>query len=211
MYQKIESSEKKSAKKTSNVRNNRDSVLLHFMFIRDEITSLPRSSKSNHNKKLDDDRTTPQVGKAKTTSSKTCRQKLAEEKELNDRLLSSMEAYEHAIQRIDLIALHAMSTLGDVQVGGRKPKLEIKEMAIAIAKKHLQEKKKLPTWKELYYKVRHELFKKNPQRFIEMVKKGMDDREVLSNSIDPSWSYWSNVDGLVSERTLSTILTSLRK
>jgi hypothetical protein len=211
MEQKRELSKKKPVKKPSKVRNNRDSVSLYFMFIRDEITSLPRPRQDNRNKKLDDGQVAPNVAQAKPTSSKTRHQELADERELNDRLLDRLDSYEHTIQKIDRIALHALNTLSDVQVGGRKPNLEIKEITRAIAKKYLQEGKKLPTWKELDYKTRHELFKKNPQHFIEKVKKGLDPREVLRNSIDPNWSYWRTVGGLVSERTWSAILTEIRK
>ncbi len=207
-------STKSKAKKAKKTQNNKDSALFYFMFIRDEITSLPRPRQGNRNKKLDDGQVAANVAKAKPTSSKTRHQELAEERELNDRLLDRLDSYEHAIQKIDRIALHALKTLGDVQVGGRKPNLEIleiKEIAKAIAKKYLQEGKKLPTWKELDYKTRHELFKKNPQRFIEKVKKGLDSREVLRNSIDPNWSYWRTVGGLVSARTWSAILTEIRE
>jgi hypothetical protein len=211
MQSKNDTTETKTEKRAKKTRTNKDSALLHFMFIRDEITSLPRPRQGNRNKKLDDDQVAPNVGKAKPTSPKTCHQELAEEREQNDRLLDRLDEYERAIQKIDWITLHALRTLGNVQVGGRKPNLEIKELARAIAKQYLQEGKKLPTWKELDYKVRHALFKKDPQGFIERVKNGLDLREVLRNSIDPNWSYWRNVEGLVSERTWSAILTEIRE
>jgi len=210
MEQKSELSKKKPVKKPSKVRNNRDSVLLHFMFIRDEIMSLPRPGKGNRNNKLDDDKVAPNVVKAKSTTSKSFNNELAKERELNDRLLDKLDAYEHAIQKIDWIALHALKTLDDVQVGGRKPKLEITEMAIAVAKRHIEHKKKLPTWKELHNEVRHDFFKNDPQLFIKKVKKSMDPEEVARNSKDPKWSYWRHVAGLISERTASSILTQLR-
>ena len=211
MDQKIKFSEAKSAKKIRRIRNNRDSTLLHFMFIRDEITALPRPRRGNRNKKLDQAQLLPTDAKAGPTSSKKLQQELAEETALNDRLLGRLDAYDHAIQNIDRIALHALQTMEDVQVGGRKPNIEVKEMARVVAKKHLQERKKLPTSKELDDKVRHELFKENQKLYIEKVKKGLDQREVLRNSIEPTWSYWRNVGSLVSERTWSAILTEIRQ
>ena len=211
MDQKIETGGETSVKKVSRVRNNRDSILLHFMFIRDEITALPRPHRGNRNKKLDHAQLVPTDAKVGATSSKKLQQVLAEERALNDRLLERLDDYDHAIQHIDRIALHALQTLGDVQVGGRKPNVEVKEMARTVVKKYMQEGKKLPTWRELDYEVRHELFKENPKLYIEKVKKGLDYREVLRNSIDPSWSYWRNVGGLVSERTWSEILKKIRE
>ena len=211
MDQKIESSEEKSANKVSRVRNNRDSMLLHFMLIRDEITALPRPHRGNRNKKLDHVKLVPTDAKIELTTSNELQQELAGETALNDRLLERLDEYDHAIQRIDRIALHALQTLGDVQVGGRKPNLEVKEMARAVVKKLLQEGKNLPTSKELDYKVRHELFKENPKIYIEKVKQGMDRKEVLRNSIHPTWSYWRNVGSLASERSWSEILKKIRE
>ena len=211
MDQKIEFSEAKSANKVSRIRNNHDSMLLHFMFIRDEITALPRPHRGVCNKKLDHAQLVPTDAKVGSTPSKKLQQELAEERALIDRLLQRLDEYDHAIKHIDRIALHALQTLGEVQVGGRKPNVKVKEMARAVVKKLLQEGKKLPTWKELDYKVRHELFKENPKLYIEKVKNGLDSREVLRNSIDPIWSYWRNAGGLVSERTWSEILKKIRE
>ena len=186
-------------------------MLLHFMLIRDEITALPRPHRGNRNKKLDHVKLVPTDAKIELTTSNELQQELAGETALNDRLLERLDEYDHAIQRIDRIALHALQTLGDVQVGGRKPNLEVKEMARAVVKKLLQEGKNLPTSKELDYKVRHELFKENPKIYIEKVKQGMDRKEVLRNSIHPTWSYWRNVGSLASERSWSEILKKIRE
>jgi hypothetical protein len=101
-----------------------------------------------------------------------------------------------------------LSTIYDVQVGGRKPKQEINETARDIAKIILQKNKKLPTAKELYYEVRKDFFKKNPQEFIRIVSKKyhMDPSAVLQNSRDPSWDYWKQVLGVTSERRVSEFL-----
>jgi hypothetical protein len=210
MQQKNDSTQAKAAKKVRKTRNNRDYALLHFMFIRDEIAPLQRPRLGHLNKKLNDDQIDAPLEQVRPASAKGCREQLAEERTLNDRLIERLSAYELAIQRIDRIALHALSKFDDVQVGGRKPKLEVKEMAKEIATRHLQDKKKLPTWRELDYAVRHYFFKNDPQIFIEKVKKGMDSVEVARYRIDPNWSFWRTVDGLISERTLSSILTQLR-
>ncbi len=201
---------KKPVSKVSKTHNNRDSALLYFMFIRDEITLLPRPQQAQKNKKLDGDQTGRLLKQLNPASSPRGHEDLAKEKGLNDLLLKKLDAYEIAIQRIDRIALHALRSFTAVQVGGRKPKLEIKEVAIAIAKRRLEHKKKLPTWKELHYEVRHYFFKNDPHFFIKKVSKDMDPVEVKRNSIDPNWSYWRSVDGLISERTASSILTQLR-
>jgi hypothetical protein len=210
MPQDNDLNETKAVSKSSKTRNNRDSALLHLMFIRDEITLLPRPRKGRHKEKSDDDLTVRLEKQLTPTSSKRCKEELAEEKKLNGLLLERLEAYELAIQKIDQISLHALSTFAAVQVGGRKPKLEISEMARAIAKRHMEHKKELPTWKELHYEVRLHFFKNDPQLFIKKMKKGMDPVEVERNSIDPKWSYWRTVEGFISERKVSSILTQLR-
>jgi hypothetical protein len=210
MPQDNDLNETKAVSKLSKTRNNRDSALLHLMFIRDEITLLPRPRQGQHKKKLDDEKTGRLRKQLNTTSSKRCSEKLAEEISLNALLLERLDEYELAIQRIDRIALHALCSFSAVQVGGRKPKLEINEMAKAIAKRHMEHKKELPTWKELHYEVRHHFFKNDPQLFIKKMKKGMDPVEAERNSIDPKWSYWRTVEGFISERKVSSILTQLR-
>ena len=55
MQSKNDTTETKTEKRAKKTRTNKDSALLHFMFIRDEITSLPRPRQGNRNKKLDDD------------------------------------------------------------------------------------------------------------------------------------------------------------
>jgi hypothetical protein len=213
MQQKHDLIEARAAKKVIKTRNNRDSALLHFMFIRDEIAPLPRPRQVNFSKKLGEDKPDLPADQVKPASAKRCQQKLAEEKKLNDRLIERLEAYELAISKIDQISLHALNTIYDVQVGGRKPKQKIKEMANAIAKSYLQKYKKLPTGGKLLYEVRKDFFKNDPQEFIRMVcqENEMDQNEVLQNSRAPSWDYWKHVDGLTSERTMSAVLTQLRK
>jgi hypothetical protein len=212
MQQKNDLTEAKAAEKVRKTRNNRDSALLHFMFIRDEIAPLPRPRQDHLSKKLGDDQTDPPLEQVKRTSAKRCQEELAEERKLNDRLIERLEAYELAIQKIDLISLDALSTIYDVQVGGRKPKQEINETANALAKIHLQKNKKLPTSKELHYAVSKDAFKKDPQEFIRIVSQvnDMDRSVVLQNSRDPSWDYWKHVPGLTSDRAMSAVLTKLR-
>jgi hypothetical protein len=50
MPQDNDLNETKAVSKLSKTRNNRDSALLHLMFIRDEITLLPRPRKGQHKK-----------------------------------------------------------------------------------------------------------------------------------------------------------------
>jgi hypothetical protein len=145
MNQKNDLIEANAAKKVRKTRNNRDSALLHFFLIRDAITPLPRPRQGHLSKKLADDQPDLTVEQAKPASVKNCQEELAEEKKLNDRLIDRLEAYVLAIQKIDQVSLHALNTIYDVQVGGRKPKQEINETARDIAKIILQKNKKLPT------------------------------------------------------------------
>ncbi len=213
MHQKNDLFHAEAAKKVRKTRNNRDSALLHFMFIRDEIARLPRPCQGHLRKKIEDNQPALPVEQVKRASAKRCQEELAKEKNLNDRLIERLEAYEHAIQKIDEISLHALSVIYDVQVGGRKPKHQINEMANAIAKSYLQKNKKLPTGKELLYEVRKDFFKNDPQEFIRIVSQEneMDQSVALQNSRDPSWDYWKHVPGLTSERAMSAGLTRLRK
>ena len=195
-----------------NPRNNRDSALLYLMLIRDEIVQLPRPKRPQNllDKKLGNAPPTPALEQQKLTSAIPCEGLLAEERKLNDRLIDLLDAHNQAIQKIDRIALHALRKFRDVQVGGRRPKLDIKEIAEEIALNHFIKYKKLPTARDLLPKVRHSFFKKDPQQFIDRVKTGIDPKTVARYSIDPTWSYWGTVDGLTSERAMSTILTQLR-
>ena len=205
--------ETKAEKRAKKTRNNKDSALLNFMFIRDEITSLPRPQRGLLNKELDDDQAGPLIEQVKPTSPQRRHEELVEERKLNDRLIGVLEAYELAIQEIDRISLHAISTIYDVQVGGRNPKLAITKAAEAIAISHFHKNKKLPTGKELHYSVRKYFFKNDPQNFIRMVSEenNMDRSVVLENCRAPSWDYWQLVPGLTSERAMSKVLTQLRK
>jgi len=195
-----------------NPRNNRDSALLYLMVIRDEIVQLPRPKRPQNlpGKKLGNAPPTPALEQQKLTSAVPCEGLLAEERKLNDRLIDLLDAYNQAIQKIDRIALHALRKFNDVQVGGRRPKLDIKEIAEEIALNHFEKYKKLPTSRSLRQDVRESFFKADPYQFIEKVKKAMDPKTVARYSIDPAWSYWRTVDGLTSERTMSAILTQLR-
>ena len=195
-----------------NARNNRDSALLYLMLIRDEIVQLPRPQRPQNllNKKLVNAPPTLALEQQKSTSTRPCEELLAEEGDLNDRLIDLLEAYKQAIQKIDRIALHALRKFNDVQVGGRRPKLDIKGIAEEIAVYHFEKYKKLPTAENLLQQVRHSFFKKDPQQFIDRVKIGIDPKTVALYSVDPTWSYWKTVDGLTSERAMSTILTQLR-
>jgi hypothetical protein len=203
----------KDKKKAQKRRNNKDSALLHFMFIRDEITSLPRPPRGLLNKKLDEDQSDPPMEQVNSTSPQRRHEELVEERNLNDRLIVVLETYELAIQEIDRISLHAISTVYDAQVGGRKPKLSITKVAEAIAISHFDKNKKLPTGKELHHSVRKDFFKKDPQKFIQIVSREneMDRSVALQNSRAPSWDYWQLVPGLTSERAMSKVLTQLRK
>jgi hypothetical protein len=212
MQSKKDSTETKTKKRAKKTRNNKDSALLHFMFIRDEITSLPRPPRGLLNKELDNDQAGPLIEQVKPTSPQRRHEELVEERKLNDRLIGVLQAYELAIQEIDRISLHAISTIYDVQVGGRNPKLAITKLAETIAISHFHKNKKLPTGKELHSSVRKDFFKNDPQKFIRIVSQEneMDPSEVLQNSRAPSWDYWKLVPGLTSERAMSKVLTQLR-
>lgn len=195
-----------------NARNNRDSTLIYLMLIRDEIVQLPRPQRPQTllDTKLVNAPPSPALEQQKSTSTIPCEELLTKERKLNDRLIDLLEAYKQAIQKIDRIALHALRKFNDVRVGGRRPKLDIKEIAEEIALNHFEKYKKLPTAKNLLQQVRRSFFKKDPQQFIDRVKIGIDPKTVALYSVDPTWSHWETVDGLTSERAMSAILTQFR-
>lgn len=213
MQPEVDLTETKTEKWVKKTRNNKDSALLHFMFIRDEITALPRPRRGHIKKKLNDGQAGHPLEQVKPPSPQSPHEELVEERKLNDLLIGVLEAYELAIQKINRISLHAISTIYDVQVGGRKPKLSVTKVAETIAISHFEKNKRLPTGKELHYTLRKYFFKKDPEQFIRIVSQenDMERSVVLQNSRAPSWDYWQLVPGLTSERAMSKVLTQLRK
>ena len=42
------------------------------------------------------------------------------------------------------------------------------------------------------------------------IDKKMNEKELAIHSVNPTWDYWKHIDGVVSEKTISTILFELR-
>lgn len=191
-------------------RNTRDSSLLHFMFIRDAIGMFQRFKK-NPNKFAN-------KGNVKSAKSKEAglafknnqNIKQSEESKMIDTLFERLEAYEVLVEKIDYIAHHALTIVDGTQVGGRKPSFEVRKMAEKSAIEHFMKLGKYPSAAKLCEIVRRDFFKNSPQKFIQIVAKKLDKKEVEIHSIDPTWSYWKHIDGVVSQKTISNILNELR-
>jgi len=134
-----------------------------------------------------------------------------ESAKMMDWLVERLEAYDALVEKIDYIAHHALTIVDGTQVGGRKPSLEVKTVAVKLATEHYRKTGKYPPAVELCELVRRDFFKNSPQKYIDLVeKKIIDKNEVAIHRVDPTWAYWKRVRGLVSEKTISTILFELR-
>jgi hypothetical protein len=191
-------------------RSTRDSSLLHLLFIRDAIGMFPRPKK-NRGKS---------ASKGAVESKKSTQARLAliknqnieqdESAKVMDLLVERLEAYDALLEKIDNIAHNALTIIDGTQVGGRKPRLEVKTMVLKSAIDHHTKCGKYPSAAKLCEIVRRDLFKNSPKKFIEIVAKKMDAKEVERHSVNPTWDYWKHIDGVVSEKTVSTILLELR-
>jgi hypothetical protein len=191
-------------------RNSRDSSLLHFMFIRDAIGMFPRLQKSP----------SKSVSKGAVKGTKPKHARYALENILNIeqfnasqmvyKLAERLEAYDALLEKIDYIAHHALTIVDGTQVGGRKPSLEVKKMVIKSAIDYHTIKGRYPSAATLCEIIRRDLFKNSPQKFIDIVAKKLDVKEVEIHRVNPTWNYWKHIDGVVSEKTISNILFELR-
>lgn len=191
-------------------RSTRDTSLLHLLFIRDAIGMFPRLKKNRNNspgKKAVKSKKSTQLGLALRNNQNI---EQDESEEMMDWLVERLEAYDALVEKIDYIAHHALTIVDGTQVGGRKPSLEVKTMAVKLATEHHTETGKYPPAAKLCETVRRDFFKKSPQKFIDIVGKKMNAKEVVIHRVNPTWDYWKRVRGLVSEKTISTILFELR-
>jgi hypothetical protein len=190
--------------------STRDSSLLYLLFIRDAIGMFPRLKKNRSNsasRKAVKSKKLTQVGLALRNNQKFGQD---ESEEMMDWLVERLEAYDALVEKIDYIAHHALTIVDGTQVGGRKPSLEVKIMAVKLATEYHTETGKYPPAAKLCEIVRRYFFKNSPQKYIDLVAKKMNVTEVAIHRVNPTWAYWKSVRGLVSEKTISTILFELR-
>jgi hypothetical protein len=205
--------EKKKVKSTSKripKRSTRDASQLHFMFIRDAIVAFPWVKKNICKSGSKGAVKSPNSTQAEIALKNYQNTEQLEASRMVDSLVEKLEAYQALVEKIDFIAQHALTIFDRTQVGGRKPSLEVKTMAVKSATEYHMKLGKYPSAAKLCEIVRQDFFKKSPQRFIKIVGKKIDEKEVVLNSIDPKWAYWKHIDGVVSERTISNILYELR-
>lgn len=193
-------------------RTTNAKTLLHFMMIRDEIGMLPRP---NIRPQKSGAPATPIALKSKwlrgkSDSDQSSNHTLAQACETVDLLITRLEAYEDVIKKVDRIAHHALNLFDKVDVGGRKPDILINAMAVEIATDYKGRKGKFPTGKYLRDLVRAALFKRDPQSYIDRVKKGHDEKVVALDRRDPRWFDWEKYDGPISEKSMHNILVALR-
>lgn len=191
-------------------RSTRDSSLIHFLFIRDAIGMFPRLKKNRSKSAIKG----PVKSKKSTQAGLALRNnkniEQDESEEMMDWLVERLEAYDALVEKIDYIAHHALTIVDGTQVGGRKPSLEVKTMAVKLATDHHTEWGKYPPAAKLCEIVRRDFFKNSPQKFINLVAKKMKKEEVATHRVNPTWDYWKYIDGVVSEKTISNILFELR-
>jgi hypothetical protein len=191
-------------------RSTRDSSLLHLLFIRDAIGNFPRLKKNRSrsaSKGAVKSKKSTQAGLALISNQNIGQDESAK---MMDWLVERLEAYDALLEIIDNIAHNALTIIDGTQAGGRKPRLDVKTMVLKSAIDHHTKYDKYPSAAKLCRIVRRDLFKNSPQKFIDIVAKKMDAKEVERHSVNPTWDYWKHIDGVVSEKTVSTILLELR-
>ena len=206
----IKNSLSKSTSIREKKRSTRDSSLLYLLFIRDAIGMFPRLKKKRNNsagKKAAKSKKSTQVGLALRNNQNI---EQDESEEMMDWLVERLEAYDALIEKIDNLTHNALTIIDGTKVGGRKPSLEVKTMAVKSAIDYHTKWGKYPSAAKLCKTVRRDFFKNSPQKFIAIVGKKMDAKEVELRSVNPTWDYWKYIDGIVSEKTVSTILFELR-
>jgi len=191
-------------------RNTRDSSLIHFLFIRDAIGMFPRLKKNPNKSVIKKNVKSPRSKETGLAIKNNQDTKQFESLKMIESLVERLEAYDALVEKIDYIAHHALTIVDGTQVGGRKPSLEVKKMAEKSAIDHYIKCGKYPSAAKLCEIVRRDFFKNSPQRFIEIVKKNLDKKELEIHRINPTWSYWKHINGVVSEKTISNILYELR-
>jgi hypothetical protein len=187
--------------------STRDSSLIYLLFIRDAIGMFPRFKK-NRSKSASN-------GAVKTKKSTRAGLTLInieqdESAKIMDWLVERLEAYDALLGKIDNIAHKALTIVDGTQVGGRKPSLEVKKMAVKSAIDHHKKSGNYPSAAKLCEIVRRDFFKNSPQKFIDLVAKKMKKEELATHRVNPTWDYWKRIDGVVSEKTISNILFELR-
>ncbi len=191
-------------------RSTRDSSLLHLLFIRDAIGKFPRLKKNRSmpaSKVTVNSKKSRQAGLALISNQNIGQD---ESTKMMDWLVERLEAYDALLETIDNIAHNALTIIDGTHAGGRKPRLEVKTMVLKSAIDHHTEFGKYPSAAKLCGIVRRDFFKNSPQKFIDIVAKKMDKKEVARHSVNPTWDYWKHTAGVVSEKTVSTILLELR-
>ena len=191
-------------------RSTRDSSLLHLLFIRDAIGKFPRLKKNRSrsaSKGAVKSKKSTQAGLALINNQNIEQEELAK---MMDWLVERLESYDALLEKIDNIAHNALTIIDGTQAGGRKPRLEVKTMVLKSAIEHHTKYGKYPSAAKLCEIVRRDFFKNSPQKFIDIVTKKMNEKEVAIHRVNPTWGYWKSVRGLVSEKTISTILFELR-
>lgn len=187
--------------------STRDSSLIYLLFIRDAIGMFPRFKKNR--------RKSASNGAVKTKKSTRAGLTLInieqdESAKIMDWLVKRLEAYDALLGKIDNIAHKALTIVDGTQVGGRKPSLEVKKMAVKSAIDHHKKSGNYPSAAKLCEIVRRDFFKNSPQKFIDLVAKKMKKEELATHRVNPTWDYWKRIDGVVSEKTISNILFELR-
>jgi hypothetical protein len=191
-------------------RSTRDSSLLHLMFIRDAIGMFPRLKKNRGKSASKGSVKSPKSKHTKFESENTPNIEQLDASQMIDKLFEKLEAYDALVEKIDYLAHSALTIVDGKKVGGRKPSLEVKKMAVKSAIDHHTKLGQYPSASKLWAIVRRDFFKNSPQKFIGLVAKKMDAKEVAIHSVNPSWDYWKHIDGVVSEKTISNILFELR-
>ncbi len=190
--------------------STRDSSLLYLLFIRDAIGMFPRL-KNNRNKSASNEAVkTKKSTRAGLTLIKNQNIEQDESAKMMDCLVERLEAYDSLLGKIDNLAHKALTIVDGTQVGGRKPSLEVKKMAVKSAIDHHKKSGNYPSAAKLCQIVRRDFFINSPQKFIDLVAKKMKKEEVATHRVNPTWDYWKRIDGVVSEKTMSNILFELR-
>ena len=201
-----------NAKKTAADTTNKK-TLLYFLLIRDEIGMLPRPNIPPQ--EMGDAEAIATVKSKKkrseTGAKQTSIQALEHAYGVIDLLITRLEAYEKAIKKIERITHNAMIIFDNVDVGGRKPNVEIQRKAKEMATDHRSGKGKFPSARSLNDMVCEQLFKADPQAYIDSVKHRMKEKDVALNRISPVWRYWKNCFRPCSQKSMHNILVTLRE
>lgn len=179
-------------------------ALILFDLIRSEIAMLPRTG----NSRSDGDSTSKTstgievlLGEQAVLSQcKTC-----------DVLIKKLKAYENAIIKIDDMSLRALGHLEAVNLGGKPSYQWARSRAISIANGYYRKYNKFPTMRVLRGEFCYQLFRENPQLYIDKASAGLSDSDLAQMSRTPHWIQWSKREKKpVSGRWVSELLTELK-